>query len=288
MENERRSNLKRINKAIAERGGYSRREADRLILEGRVAIGAQKATDLSAKVKDDDEIFLDGKRLEKKSDQYTVIVYNKPKGELVTRRDPQGRKTVFDALPSQFARFIAVGRLDYASEGALLLTDSAEIASKLMQGDLERVYNVKIDGFVTPAIEKAMREGLKLTDNAGAHPLSDSVAPVLAPFVKWRIEKNHPRFSRLKIALREGKNREIRRFFAHFGRDTLDLKRVSFGEISLNALPTGKWRFCSKEEYRFLRRVIGGDRNLRDAKARNNKISVLHSQKDRLNDQTRY
>jgi 23S rRNA pseudouridine2605 synthase len=264
--NEQKIGAKRINKAIAERGGYSRREADRLILEGRVAIGTQKAVDLSARIKEDDELFIDGKPLGKKGEQYTVIVYHKPKGELVTRRDPQGRKTIFESLPDRFARFIAVGRLDYASEGALLLTDSAEIAAKLTTSDLERVYNVKIDGFVTPAIEKAMSEGLKPIGNAGAHPLNSDKIGVFAPFVKWRIEKNHPRFSRLKIALNEGKNREIRRFFAHFGRETLDLKRVSFGEISLNALPVGKWRFCSKEEYRFLRRIIG-------AKAHNNKIT---------------
>ncbi|MDR2638737.1 MAG: pseudouridine synthase [Helicobacteraceae bacterium] len=258
--NDKQSNLTRINKAVAERGGYSRREAERLILEGRVAIGRQKVSDLSIKVKEGDELFLDGRALAKRDGQYTVIVYHKPKGELVTRSDPQGRKTVFDGLPSRFSRFIAVGRLDYASEGLLMLTDAAEVADKLMRSDLERVYNVKIDGFVTPAIEKAMSEGLKLSSKAGAHPLNDEMIGALSPFAKWRLEKNHPRFSRLKIALSEGKNREIRRFFAHFGRNTLDLKRVSFGEISLNALPVGKWRFCSKEEYRFLRRVLNGDR----------------------------
>ncbi|MDR2034145.1 MAG: rRNA pseudouridine synthase [Helicobacteraceae bacterium] len=247
------NDLIRINKAIAQRGGYSRREADRLISEGRVAIGLQKVTDLATKVGEDEELFIDGKRLDRKNERYTIIVYNKPKGELVTRFDPQGRKTIFDGLPDRFSRFIAIGRLDYASEGLLLLTDSAEIADKLMRGDLERVYNVKIDGFITNAIQKAMQEGLKLDGLEGAHPLNDEKISYLAPFAKWRIEKNRANYSRLKIALTEGKNREIRRFFAHFERKALDLKRVSFGEISLNSLPVGEWRFCSKEEYRFIR-----------------------------------
>jgi 23S rRNA pseudouridine2605 synthase len=245
--------LKRLNKAIAERGGYSRREADRLISEGRVRIGRQKAAELGAKVSDEDELFIDDRRLDPKPNRIRAIVYHKPKGELVTRNDPEGRKTVFASLPHDFSRFIAVGRLDYASEGLLLLTDSAELASKLMSSNLERVYNVKIDGFVTPAIERAMSEGLELTSNAGAHPRNTKPIYRIAPFAKWRIEKNRPRFSRLKIALIEGKNREIRRFFAHFGLNVPDLRRVSFGEISLNALPVGKWRFCAKDEYKFLR-----------------------------------
>jgi 23S rRNA pseudouridine2605 synthase len=259
MANEPKNELVRINKAIAERGGYSRREADRLVEEGRVSIGRSKVTDLSTRVGENDELYVDGKRLDKKSDQYTVIVYCKPKGELVTRSDPQGRKTIFDSLPSRFARFIAAGRLDFTSEGLLILTDAAEVATRLMEGDFERVYNLKIDGFVTNAIEKAMREGLKLENNVGAHPLNLDAPPQLAPFAKWRVEKNHPNYSRLKVALTEGKNREIRRFFAHFERNVLDLKRVSFGEISLNALPVGKWRFCTKEEYGFIHKIMKED-----------------------------
>ncbi|MDR1451093.1 MAG: pseudouridine synthase, partial [Helicobacteraceae bacterium] len=239
---------------------------------GRVNLNGKKATDLAAKIGGGDELAVDNKRLDKKSERYTVIVYHKPKGELVTRADPQGRKTIFQNLPLRFARFIAVGRLDYASEGLLLLTDDAKLAALLTTSDVERVYNVKIDGFVTPAIEKAMSEGLKLNSKAGAHPLNDDDIGVLSAFAKWRVEKNHPRFSRLKIALNEGKNREIRRFFAHFGRETLDLKRVSVGEISLNALPVGQWRFCAKKEYQFLRRLSEPDKSA--AKGRNSKIKV--------------
>lgn len=243
----------RLNKAIASRSRYSRREADRLIAEGRVNIARKVITDLATMVDIDSEIFIDGKRLAAKSEEFTVIVYSKPKGELVTKRDPEGRRTIYDSLPSRFAHFMPVGRLDYASEGLILLSDSSEVVDTLMRSSLERVYNIKIDGFVTPAIENAMSEGLDLEDaTAGAHSKTEIVSMNFAPFVAWRVEKNHPKYSRLKVILTEGKNREIRRFFGHFKRVVLDLKRVSYGNISLNALPVGKTRFLDKKEYHWL------------------------------------
>lgn len=247
----------RLNRAIALRSGYSRREADKLIADGRVSIGRRVVKELSTQVAIDDEIYIDGKRLAPKKDEYTVIVYHKPKGELVTKRDPEGRRTIYSSLPSRFAHFMPVGRLDYASEGLLLLSDSSEVVDSLMRSNLERIYNVKIDGFVTEAMQVAMSEGLDLIDaTAGAHSKSEIVSMNIAPFAAWRIEKNHPKFSKLKLILTEGKNREIRRFFGHFKRVVLDLKRVSYGNISLNALPVGKSRFLDKKEYRWLHQFL--------------------------------
>ena len=249
----------RLNRLIADRSHYSRREADRLILEGRVSINRDKVENPAITLDADAPLFIDGKKLPPKNDNYTVIIYHKPKGELVTKRDPFSRKTVFDSLPSHFCHFISIGRLDFASEGLLILTDSAAVADRLTRSDLERIYNVKIDSFVTKELEKAMSEGLELGGStAGAHPLSDDSVSSLAPFSKWRVEKDHPHYSRLKIALTEGKNREIRRFFGYFGVNVLDLKRVSFGEISLNALPIGKWRYLNKTEYRYLHDLMRG------------------------------
>ncbi|MDR2905021.1 MAG: rRNA pseudouridine synthase [Helicobacteraceae bacterium] len=254
-ENGQISNV-RINKAIAERGGFSRREADKLVAEGRVTIKKLVVTDLSTRVSESEEIFLDGKPLPRKSNVITAIVYHKPKGEIVSKRDPEGRRTIYASLPTGFASFIVAGRLDFASEGLLILTDNAELAARLTTGDEERIYNVKIRGAVTPAIERAMKEGLTV-GKAGAHPLAKEGDLKLAPFAKWRVEKSGG-FSRLKVALTEGKNREIRRFFAHFGAEVCDLKRVSFGKVSLNALPVGKWRYCSKDEYKYLRSLLKG------------------------------
>ncbi len=95
---------------------------------------------------------------------YTVIVYNKPKGELVTKSDPQGRKTIYDGLEAKYKHFLSVGRLDYASEGLLLLSDSVDVVNALMHSNLERVYKVKVNGFITPSVEEAMQHGIAIED----------------------------------------------------------------------------------------------------------------------------
>ncbi len=254
----------RLNKYISHNTTYSRREADRLIQEGEVKVGHKVVKEPFYDVKEGDRVFVKGKPLKPK-EEYTVIVYNKPKGELVTKKDDRGRKTIYDSLPGRFRHFIPVGRLDYASEGLLLLTDSPKVAQALMEGDLPRVYNVKIKGEVTPQMEQAMREGMELTDaTAGGHERSEIKSMKFAPFFAYRIDKNAPNYSKLKVALLEGKNREIRRFFAHFGKDVVDLKRVEYGWVKLNALPTGKSRFLNKEEYKklkaYLKEVDGKDK----------------------------
>ncbi len=239
----------RINKFISHNTKYSRREADVLIKEGRVKIDNKIVTDLSYMVEKDDKVFVDG-RFIKEKDEFTVIVYNKPKGELVSKKDSLGRKLIYDSLPSGFSHFIPIGRLDFASTGLLLLTDSPTIATKLMNSTLERVYNIKIDGAVTTAMTEAMSQGVELSDaTAGGHIKSEIKSMNFAPFYAFSIEKNGRNYSKLKVAIGEGKNRELRRFFAHFNREVLDLNRVSYGGIELNALPSGKWRFLDKKEY---------------------------------------
>jgi len=239
----------RLNKFISHNTPYSRREADRLIQEGFVKIGNKVVTEPFYDVQPGERVFVKGKPVKQKRG-YTVIVYNKPKGELVAKKDDRGRKTIYQSLPAKFRHFIPVGRLDFASEGLLLLTDSPKVAQALMESDLPRVYNVKIKGEVTPEMEAAMMEGLELEDaKAGGHERSDITSMKFAPFYAYRIDKNAPTYSKLKVALTEGKNREIRRFFAHFGKDVVDLKRVQYGWIELNALPTGKTRYLSKKEY---------------------------------------
>ena len=246
----------RLNKYISHNTTYSRREADRLIQEGHVKVNRKVVTEPFYDVQDGDKVFLKGKLVKPKG-EYTVIVYNKPKGELVTKKDDRGRRTIYDSLPAKFKHFIPVGRLDFASEGLLLLTDSPKVAQALMEGDLPRVYNVKIKGEVTPQMEQAMREGLELADaTAGGHEKSKIESMRFAPFFAYRIDKNAPTYSRLKVALREGKNREIRRFFAHFGKDVVDLKRVEYGWVKLNALPTGKTRYLTKDEYKKLKAYL--------------------------------
>ncbi|MFA5461328.1 MAG: pseudouridine synthase [Sulfurimonas sp.] len=240
----------RLNKYIAHHSSYSRREADKVIQDGYVRINGEiqnnPATDVYEGV---DVVYVSGKQVTVR-DKYTVIVYNKPKGELVTKSDPKERKTIYDTLPKEYKHYIPVGRLDYASEGLLLLTDASKVASALMESDLERIYKIKIKGEVTSEMEAAMLSGMMLDDaTAGGHSHSKVTKMEFKPFIGYKIQKNQPNYSVLKVALSEGQNRELRRFFAHFGADIVDLKRISFAEIELNNLPTGKVRFLSRSEY---------------------------------------
>jgi len=243
----------RLNKLISHNTRYSRREADKLIESGEVRIGGEVVTDLATKASIDDKVFVKGKRLYPKKN-YTVIVYHKQKGEIVSKKDDRGRKTIYDTLPKRFAHFMSVGRLDFTSEGLLLLSDAADIVSALMHGDLERVYYVRIKGEVTKAMENAMREGL-FAENAtrGAHEKSDIRSMEFAPFLDYKIIKNRKDYSTLKVTINEGKNRELRRFFGYFDTDVVSLKRVSYGKIDLGMLKPGKHRFLNESEYEALR-----------------------------------
>jgi 23S rRNA pseudouridine2605 synthase len=245
--------LMRLNKMISHNTHYSRREADELIKTGQVKVDGKVVQDFSTQVSFKNKIELNGKALFEKHG-YSVIVYHKQKGELVSKKDDRGRKTIYDTLPSKFGHYLSVGRLDFASEGLLLLCDSPSVVSALMHGDLERVYYVKINGMVTPAMEKAMQEGLSLEDaRKGGHAKSEIRAMDFAPFLSYRIIKNSPTFSTIKVMINEGKNRELRRFFGYFDVDVVDLKRVSYGKIDLGMLKPGKHRFFTGSEYSALR-----------------------------------
>jgi 23S rRNA pseudouridine2605 synthase len=242
--------MMRLNKYIAHHSSYSRREADAAIISGYVRINGEIETNPGTQIDEvSDIVYISGKQVTPR-DKYTVIVYSKPKGELVTKSDPKGRRTIYDSLEKEFKHFIPVGRLDYASEGVLLLTDASKVATALMNSDLERIYKIKIKGEVTQEMEVAMLNGLTLDDaSAGGHSHSKVTSMTFAPFIGYQIQKNAHNFSTLKVAIKEGQNRELRRFFAHFGTEISDLKRISFAEIKLNNLPIGKSRYLTRSEY---------------------------------------
>ena len=253
--------LIRLNKFLSHNSNYSRREADKLIEEGKVRVNNKVVTDLATKVKSTDKVEI-GKKLikEEKNKLYTVIVYNKPKGEIVSKKDPQGRKTIYDGLEHKYKHFLSVGRLDYSSEGLLLLSDSVDIVNALMHSDLERVYKIKLNGVITPAVEQAMQSGITIEDaTSGAYKGTKIKSMSFAPFLAYDIQTNGTKHSKIKVVINEGKNRELRRFFAHFNLDVLDLKRLEYGRISLNNLPTGKSRYLTKEEYKNLRIFMNED-----------------------------
>ena len=272
----------RLNKFIAHYSTYSRREADRVIESGYVYVDGELQTNPATQVDERHvKVIVSGKKIVP-SDQFTVIVYNKPKGELVTKSDPRGRRIIYDTLDNKFKHFIPVGRLDFATEGLLLLTDASRVANVLMTSSLERVYKVKIKGPVTESMEEAMRKGLSLDDaSAGAHELSDISAMDFAPFFAYQVIKNKQDYSTLKIAIGEGRNREVRRFFAHFDAEVVDLKRLSFGGIELNNLPTGKTRYLERSEYVHLREFLDAAEKEQKGKAPAKKIDAVESSTER-------
>ncbi|MBU1667233.1 pseudouridine synthase [bacterium] len=239
----------RLNKYISHNSKYSRREADALIEAGEVTVNRKKIDNFGYEVEEGDQISVRGLHVKERT-ELTMIVFNKPKGTLVTRKDDRGRTTIFHKLPGKFRHFIPIGRLDFASEGLLLLTDSPTVAEVMMRGDLNRTYNIKIDKPLSSEMEEAMREGLILDDaRAGGHEKSKVYSMEFAPFVHYEIRAVSENFTKLRVTIAEGKNRELRRFFGHFEANVLDLKRVEFGGIELNNLPTGKTRYFTRREY---------------------------------------
>ncbi len=248
----------RLNKYIAHNSKYSRREADRLIEEGQVTINRLPVKEHGLLVHPEDKVAVKGRPIHpRKRGEVTMVVYNKPRGVLVTKRDDRGRATIYHKLPGKFRHFIPVGRLDYASEGLLLLTDNPEVAEALMRSKLPRSYNIKIDKALSEEMLKAMREGLVLEDaREGGHAASDITRMEFAPFLEALIRGEGSRYTKLRVTITEGKNRELRRFFAHFGAKILDLKRVAFGWVELNNLPENKTRYFSRQEYETLHKFL--------------------------------
>lgn len=242
----------RINKFISHNSPYSRREADELIKQGLIKIN-HKIAQLNDSVKESDKIFIKNKLLHKKT-QFSVIIYHKQKGELVSRRDDRGRKTIYNSLPKEFNTWLSVGRLDYASEGLLLLTDSPVIADALMHSDLEREYYLKVRGYIDKKVIEAMQNGLEIQNSTkGAHAKTKINYMKFAPFLNFEIFGSSGGYTKLRVVINEGKNRELRRFFGYFDLEVVDLKRVAFGILELGLLKAGKYRFLERGEYEKLR-----------------------------------
>ncbi|ELF2320257.1 rRNA pseudouridine synthase [Campylobacter lari] len=242
----------RINKFISHNSKYSRREADELIKQGLVKINKKTAL-LNDSVNAEDKVFINGKKLHKKT-QFSVIIYHKQKGEIVSKKDDRGRKTIYHTLPKQFSTWLSVGRLDFASEGLLLLTDSPVIADALMHSDLEREYYLKVKGNIDKNVIEAMQNGLEIqNEKKGAHAETKITSMSFAPFLGFEIFGSSGGYTKLKVIINEGKNRELRRFFGHFDLEVMDLKRVAFGALDLGMLKAGKYRYLENDEYEKLR-----------------------------------
>jgi 23S rRNA pseudouridine2605 synthase len=218
----------RIAKAIAHAGLCSRRDAEKWIAAGRVAVNGKVLATPAHVVGPGDEITVDGKALPQ-AQGLRLWRYYKPKGLVTSHRDPQGRKTVFEALPAELPRVVSVGRLDLNTEGLLLLTTDGELARHLelpSTGWLRR-YRVRAHGKVGQADLDRLAKGMTVD---GVH-----YGPVEA-----RIDREQGSNVWLTLGLREGKNREVKRLAEALGLTVNRLIRISFGPFALGDLPVGQ------------------------------------------------
>lgn len=233
----------RINKFLAENGIASRRHADEMVSAGRIKINGQTAL-LGADVQDGDEVLFDDKPIARAEKKLEYYIMNKPKGILCTVSDDRGRKTVMDLLPARVGRVFPVGRLDYATEGLLLLTNDGELAYRLTnpKNEIPKTYLVRVEGTMSEKDLNRIRSGIELDG-------------VLTKKCKAHIIETNKAYTKIHITITEGKNRQVRRMFEAVGRNVDFLKRIKIGELTLRGLDRGEVRSLNDEEISYLKNL---------------------------------
>lgn len=234
--------MDRLNKFLAHAGVGSRRQCEELILAGRVSIDGQTVRDLATRVGPGQRIAVDGQPL--KAERLVYWLVHKPRGYLCTNYDPAGRPRVIDLVPHISQRVYTVGRLDEASEGLLLLTNDGELANRLLHPrfGVAKTYLAQVAGSPSPQDLQQLLKGIWLSDGQ-----------VRAQQVK-RLKKQGES-TWLRIVLREGKNREIRRMMARLQHKVLALRRIAIGPVQLGNLSRGKTRRLALAELEALRQA---------------------------------
>jgi len=226
---------KRLQKILSEMGVTSRRKAEDLITEGRVTVNGQTATIGMKADPSKDHIKLDGKLLMQQAKVY--LIFHKPKHVVTSLTDPEGRKTVRDFLKGVKYRVFPVGRLDYDSEGLLLLTNDGDFAHALLHPSKEiyKTYHVKVKGTLEEKELAQLQSGIRLKEG------------VTAPAKVRRLKKTEQN-SWLEISIHEGKNRQVRKMLEKVRHPVLKLKRIRINGIELGNLTAGRYRYLTHDE----------------------------------------
>ena len=248
----------RLQKIMAAAGIASRRKAEELITQGRVAVNGQIVTELGSKADPErDHIKVDGKPLHL-SDRHIYLLLNKPKGYVTTLSDPEGRPTVMDLVKSAGGRVYPVGRLDYASEGLLLLTNDGELANYLTRAasHVPKTYLVKVSGRPTEENIEKLRRGIRIGRRPGAQNRGGDAVLTAPSQVRLMKEAENPWY---EVTLHEGKNRQIRRMFEEIGHHVEKIKRIRYGPLTLDVEPS-QFRHLASNEVHALRRPAAAKR----------------------------
>ena len=229
----------RLQKYLALCGVASRRKCEEIILEGRVCVDGAKITELGTQVEAGQRVTVDGETVQPEAKK-RYILYHKPAGEVTTASDDKGRETVLDRFKSEIPeRIYPVGRLDYDSEGLLLLANDGELAQRLLHPsrEVDKVYLARVTGDLSLESIRRLRAGVLLPGE------SRRTSPA-----KVRVIRQEAFATVALVTIHEGRNRQVRRMFEAVGHRVLMLRRVQFGPLQLGSLERGQWRELTEEE----------------------------------------
>lgn len=229
----------RINKYLAELGVGSRRAIDKMIEEKRIKVNGVLA-ESGIKVDKNDTILINGKPLNIEKKKKVYFILNKPKRVLSTAKDERGRKTVVDLIDTK-ERIFPIGRLDYDTEGLILLTNDGEVFNKVIHPRTEvyKTYLVEARGNINMSTLNKLKRGIMLDDK------------ITLP-AKAKIILADEKHTVLHFAIKEGRNRQVRRMFESVGHNVINLKRIMLGELNLDGLEVGEYRPLTKKEINYL------------------------------------
>ncbi|KAA1040161.1 rRNA pseudouridine synthase [Macrococcus equipercicus] len=236
--------FERLQKVIAQSGVTSRRKAEVLITEGKVTVNGEVVKTLGTKVKPTDKIEVEGIPLENPDKLY--ILFHKPTKVITSVSDDKGRTVVTDFFPQLQERIFPVGRLDYETSGLLLLTNDGEFANHMTHPryKVKKKYVAKLKGYLLREQVRQLEQGIMLEDG--------KTAPAVVKVKSQDREKNT---TLVEITISEGRNRQVRRMFAHFGHEVVKLSRIEYGNLTLKSLNAGDARELSPHEVKTLRQM---------------------------------
>lgn len=236
--------MMRLQKYLALCGVASRRNAEKLIAEGHVSVNGNVTTEMGVQVDEEhDRVLVDGKPVRMETEKH-YLAYYKPIGEVTTVSDPEGRETVMDKFRDYPVRLYPVGRLDYDSEGLLLLTNDGEMMQHLLHPSHEvpKCYLCRVSNQVTEEELRRLRQGVMIEGR-------------LTSPAEVRLVRYETFASVVLVTIHEGRNRQVRRMFEAIGHEVVALRRVGFGPIKLGDLPRGMWRHLTDTEVRRLKEL---------------------------------